>query len=119
MRADGAAHLLDGTLDPPGSGNPEAITMNDQIRELLQSGERRRDFEYLETDAIRDLLRPSPPASRGPLLAGSLKFLIPDVSDLPAAQVAMLTHTTRAWLGLATVVTSDPGRPLIVPQAHG
>lgn len=114
MRSQG--HDVEGFMTRMASSGGTSPRPSDEIRSMLAGGERQHDFDFLETDAIRAL----------PYLDGDEIRAISDfghgtslyVSDF-ASRVAMYARTASPWLGLGTVVTSDNGRPLIVPTLTG
>jgi HK97 family phage major capsid protein len=89
----------------------------DEIRSMFDSDERQHDFNFLESEAIRGIpfgedfeqVRAISDFANGSSLY---------VSDF-MTRVAFYARTASPWIGLANVVTSENGRPMVVPKLTG
>jgi len=97
------------------SGLAPGSRSRDPIRDMLTAGERQHDFPFLETAAIRALPELDDESRAISDFANGASLYMNDF----AGRVAMYARTISPWLGLATVVTSDNGRPLLVPTLTG
>ncbi len=96
------------------SGRAPGSPPRDEIRALIASGERQHDFDFPTSEEIRGLPFPDADGEVRAIsdFANGTSLYISDFRNL----VAIYARTELLWRGLATVVTSDNGRPLVVPQ---
>lgn len=94
----------------------EGIPRHDQIRDQLASREYQHDYAVPESDSIRSLYESEDGNVRAISdFANGASLYVSDFSS----QVAVYQRTASPWINLATLVTSDNGRPLVVPTLTG
>lgn len=95
----------------------ESSGRHDPIREMLVSREYQTDFDFPDSEALRSIPFPG----EGEEVRTTTDFGMGSslyTSDF-ATRVAVYLRTESPWYGLSTIVTSDNGRPLVVPKLTG